>query len=171
MADYADTPTAPVTAASGGAYTSSAPSTSAEAVEPADFNATPAVPANVSTKRTCACLVRCTRSPHSNGDHRVYKCQTRRSQLSRVLFTYISNCYACNVHSTVNWTATALNFDAYRAEVAAAATEYGVDPALLRAVIHAESAFNPNAVSTAGAQGPHAADAGHGVGSRGEQPV
>jgi hypothetical protein len=71
----------------------------------------------------------------------------------RVLFTYISTCYACSLHSTVNWMLTALNRDAYRNEVAAAATEFGVDPALLRAVIHAESAFNPNAISNKGAQG------------------
>jgi len=71
----------------------------------------------------------------------------------QVLFTYISTCYACNLHSTVNWRSTALNREAYRSEVAAAATEFGVDPALLRAVIHAESAFNPNALSNKGAQG------------------
>ncbi len=71
----------------------------------------------------------------------------------QLLFTYISTCYACNVHSTINWTSTALNLSAYRAEVAAAATEFGVDPSLLRAVIHAESAFNPNAISGKGAEG------------------
>ena len=71
----------------------------------------------------------------------------------QILFTYINTCYACNLHSTVNWRATALNLTAYRAEVAAAAAEFGIDPALLRAVIHAESAFNPNAISTAGAEG------------------
>ncbi len=71
----------------------------------------------------------------------------------QLLFTYISTCFACNVHSTVNWNSTALNRVAYNKEVAAAAIEFGVDPALLRAVIHAESAFNPNAISTAGAQG------------------
>lgn len=71
----------------------------------------------------------------------------------QLLFTYISTCYACNIHSSVNWRSTALNLTAYRAEVAAAAAEFGVDPALLRAVIHAESAFNPNAISTAGAEG------------------
>jgi soluble lytic murein transglycosylase-like protein len=71
----------------------------------------------------------------------------------KLLFTYISTCYACNLHSTVNWASTALNLEAYRREVAAAATEYGVDPALLRAVIHAESAFNPNAISNKGAEG------------------
>jgi len=71
----------------------------------------------------------------------------------QVLFTYISTCYACNLHSTINWTSTALNLTAYKAEVAAAASEFGIDPALLRAVIHAESAFNPNAISDKGAEG------------------
>jgi soluble lytic murein transglycosylase-like protein len=71
----------------------------------------------------------------------------------QLLFTYISTCFACNVHSTINWMSTALNLNAYRAEVAAAATEFGVDPSLLRAVIHAESAFNPNAISDKGAEG------------------
>jgi soluble lytic murein transglycosylase-like protein len=71
----------------------------------------------------------------------------------QLLFTYISTCFACNVHSNVNWSSTALNLSAYRAEVAAAAAEFGVDPSLLRAVIHAESAFNPNAISNKGAEG------------------
>lgn len=70
-----------------------------------------------------------------------------------LLFTYISTCVACDLHSTINFARTALNVDAYKAEVDLAASEFGVDAALLRAVIHAESAFNPNAVSRAGAQG------------------
>jgi len=70
-----------------------------------------------------------------------------------VLFTYISSCYACNVHSHINWKTTPLNLTAYRSEIASAARQYGLDPALLRAVIHAESAFNPNALSDKGAQG------------------
>jgi len=71
----------------------------------------------------------------------------------QVLFTYMSTCFACNVHSTVNWLATPLQLNAYRDEIAAAAEQSGVDPSLLRAIIHAESAFNPNAVSIKGAQG------------------
>ncbi len=71
----------------------------------------------------------------------------------QLLFTYIATCYACNLHSAVDFATVALNLDIYKDEVAAAAAEFGVDPALLRAVMHAESAFNPNAISNAGAQG------------------
>ncbi|HVH35123.1 MAG TPA: lytic transglycosylase domain-containing protein [Tahibacter sp.] len=71
----------------------------------------------------------------------------------QVLFTYISTCFACDVHSRINFASTRLNRDAFRAEIAAAAAEFGVDEALLRAVVHAESAFNPNALSNKGAQG------------------
>ncbi len=70
-----------------------------------------------------------------------------------VLFTYIATCVACDIHSKINFARTALNLDAYKTEIAAAAADYGVDSALLRAVIHAESAFNPLAISNKGAQG------------------
>lgn len=63
------------------------------------------------------------------------------------------HCYACNPASTVNWLTTPLFHGRYRDEILAAAIEYEVDPALVRAVIHAESAFNPAAVSPKGAQG------------------
>ena len=71
----------------------------------------------------------------------------------QMLFTYIATCYACDVRSAVNFATLALNLDAYKDEVAASASEFGIDQALLRAVIHAESAFNPNAISVKGAQG------------------
>ncbi|HET9031672.1 MAG TPA: lytic transglycosylase domain-containing protein [Dokdonella sp.] len=70
-----------------------------------------------------------------------------------LLFTYISTCVACDLHSTINFARTALNTEAYKDEVNLAAADYGVDAALLRAVIHAESAFNPMAISSKGAQG------------------
>jgi soluble lytic murein transglycosylase-like protein len=70
-----------------------------------------------------------------------------------VLFTYIATCVACDVHSTIDWLHTPLRLDLYRDEIARAAMDYGVDASLLRAVIHAESAFNPLAVSIKGAQG------------------
>jgi soluble lytic murein transglycosylase-like protein len=68
-------------------------------------------------------------------------------------FTYRSECYACTPRSKVNWYNTPINTTAYQTAVANAAIEFGVDPALIRAVIHAESAFKVNAKSHQGAQG------------------
>lgn len=42
---------------------------------------------------------------------------------------------------------------AYRQEIDATSKAFGVDSALVRAVIHAESAYRSNAISRAGAQG------------------
>jgi soluble lytic murein transglycosylase-like protein len=89
----------------------------------------------------------------ANGITEYTNIRPNRGASYRVLFTYIARCYACDVHSKINFGAIALNINAYNDEIAAAAKEYGVDAALLRAVIHAESSFNPNAVSLAGAQG------------------
>ena len=46
-----------------------------------------------------------------------------------------------------------LDVHTYDDEINYYARQYGVDPTLVRAVMHAESAFNPNAVSSAGAGG------------------
>ena len=62
-------------------------------------------------------------------------------------------CYACKPNSTVNWHRTPLFTGRYDEEINATAQEFDIDPALVRAVIHAESAFNPQAVSSKGAQG------------------
>jgi soluble lytic murein transglycosylase-like protein len=72
---------------------------------------------------------------------------------AQILFTYIETCFACSSTPGLDFNSVGLNLDAYATEVSAAATEHGVDPALVRAIMHAESAFNPNAVSRAGAQG------------------
>lgn len=63
------------------------------------------------------------------------------------------HCYACDPESRVDWRKTPLFTEPYRAEIQTAALEFGVDPALVRAVIHAESAFNEKALSPVGAQG------------------
>lgn len=63
------------------------------------------------------------------------------------------HCYACDPDSKVNWHTTPLYLKPYREEIKTAAKEFGVDPALVRAVIHAESAFNEKALSPVGAQG------------------
>jgi soluble lytic murein transglycosylase-like protein len=70
-----------------------------------------------------------------------------------MLFTYIDTCAACDLHSPIQWNRVPLNLTAYGPVIRAASSAYGVDEALLRAVIHAESAFNPRALSVKGAQG------------------
>lgn len=49
--------------------------------------------------------------------------------------------------------ACARNPEEFESIINAYASEYGVDKALIKAVIHAESGYNPNAVSRTGAQG------------------
>lgn len=62
-------------------------------------------------------------------------------------------CFACSPTSTIDWDSTRLFRDAYAEEINQAAREYKVDPALVRAVIHAESGFNVHARSPKGAVG------------------
>lgn len=66
---------------------------------------------------------------------------------------YSSSCYACNPRSRIDWHNVPLHLNAFRHPINAAARKYGVDPALVRAVIHAESAFRPSAKSKKGALG------------------
>ncbi|QSX33801.1 lytic transglycosylase domain-containing protein [Shewanella avicenniae] len=63
------------------------------------------------------------------------------------------DCYACNPDSTVDWQHTPLFTEPYQQEINLAAAQHKLDPALIRAVIHAESAFNPAARSKTGAVG------------------
>ena len=72
---------------------------------------------------------------------------------AQMLFSYVETCYACGLLPGVDFGTVRLNLDSYATEVRDAAREFGVDEAVVRAIIHAESAFRPNAVSHAGAQG------------------
>ncbi len=65
----------------------------------------------------------------------------------------METCYACGVQPKVNFGKVSLNTSAYQAEIAAAARDFGVEEAIVRAIIHAESAYRPNALSRVGAQG------------------
>ena len=66
-----------------------------------------------------------------------------------------------NVHSYSNWgssevavpTSGSNNRNSYDALILASALRNGVEPALMKAVMHTESGFNPNARSPVGAQG------------------
>lgn len=74
-------------------------------------------------------------------------------EVRTIAYSFIETCYACGVRPGVSFATVRLNTDAYRNEIAAAAREFGVEEAVVRAIIHAESAFNPTALSHAGAQG------------------
>ncbi|TRX53935.1 lytic transglycosylase domain-containing protein [Thalassomonas sp. M1454] len=62
-------------------------------------------------------------------------------------------CFACNVSSMVNWYKTPLNTKAFASIIEEMAFTYNVEPALIRAIIHAESHFKERALSKVGAQG------------------
>lgn len=63
-------------------------------------------------------------------------------------------CYASDPRCrSVSWEKVALNTQAFGSEIQRAALDNGVDTALIRAIIHAESAYQVDAVSPKGAQG------------------
>lgn len=68
-------------------------------------------------------------------------------------YSYMETCYACGAQPGLNFRTLRLNTVAYQDEIRAAARLHGVEEAIVRAIIHAESAFNPNALSRVGAQG------------------
>lgn len=66
---------------------------------------------------------------------------------------YRIDCYACEVDSLIDWRTAKLYLQPYRDDINQFSLKYGIDPAFVRAVIHAESHFNPQATSKMGAQG------------------
>lgn len=70
-----------------------------------------------------------------------------------ISYSYIEKCYACGAMPGLNFRTLRLNTVAYQDEIRTAAREHGVDESIVRAIIHAESAFNPRALSRVGAQG------------------
>jgi len=63
------------------------------------------------------------------------------------------DCYACTLDSTIDWHNTPLYLSQYRKEISQASRQFSVKPALIQAVIHAESSFKPFVQSKVGAQG------------------
>jgi len=72
---------------------------------------------------------------------------------AKKLFSYFEACYACGAMPGVDFGRISLNTSAFSSEIRSAALQYGVEEAIVRAIIHAESAYRPNAVSRAGARG------------------
>ena len=62
-------------------------------------------------------------------------------------------CPACDPTSKVDFSRVGININAFSKEIQAAISKHPVDEALVRAIIQAESAYNPSALSKAGAQG------------------
>lgn len=68
--------------------------------------------------------------------------------------TYDFPCYASDPKCRqLDWEHIPLNRVAFNDEISAAAEIFAVDDALIRAIIHAESAYQPTALSPKGAQG------------------
>lgn len=63
-------------------------------------------------------------------------------------------CYASDANCRkIKWEEVPLNTNAYASQIHSAAVYNAVDESLIRAIIHAESAYHPDAVSPKGAQG------------------
>lgn len=75
------------------------------------------------------------------------------SDVRTIRYSFIERCFACDPASHINFRTLALNTSAYQSEITSAAKLYGVEEAVVRAIIHAESAYNPRAMSRVGAQG------------------
>jgi soluble lytic murein transglycosylase-like protein len=68
--------------------------------------------------------------------------------------TFDFPCYASDPSChNVDWEKVPLNSSVFQDEIRTAASRYSVDEALIRAIIHSESAFRPDALSPKGAQG------------------
>ena len=76
-----------------------------------------------------------------------------RAPVGRSYTIFQFSCFACNPKSTINWKNIPLQLKGYQCAIDNASKKYQVDPALVRAVIHAESAFRPGARSKKGALG------------------
>ncbi|QDZ92792.1 lytic transglycosylase domain-containing protein [Shewanella decolorationis] len=63
------------------------------------------------------------------------------------------DCFACRPDSKIDWNGIQLFTRNYDSLISRAAHKHQLDPALIRAVIHAESAFNARALSRTGAMG------------------
>ncbi len=68
--------------------------------------------------------------------------------------TFSFHCYASDPEcQQLDWEQIPLNRQAFSQEIQAAAQVFSVDESLIRAIIHAESAYQPEALSPRGAQG------------------
>ncbi len=62
-------------------------------------------------------------------------------------------CYACKLNSLIDWHSAKLYLTEFSSYIEQAAYNNEIDPAFIRAIIHAESHFDRHALSKQGAQG------------------
>lgn len=98
--------------------------------------------------------------PQSKGTTKVYRYMNEgttsfsdRPPISGPYVILSPSCYACNLNSNIDWHSTRLHLDEFSYAIDSAVRQYGVEPALVRALIHAESGFNAKARSRKGAMG------------------
>lgn len=150
-------PAAPTTqagAAMGAANTPRAQTKSSAALSPVSGSASTAMPAHSGgTRRVVSGQV----YSYLKDGVRHYtsarpKAGVQVASLRTIKYSFIETCFACG-NPGLNFGTLRLNTAAYQAEIAAASREFGVDEAVIRAIMHAESSYNPTALSHAGAQG------------------
>lgn len=76
-----------------------------------------------------------------------------RPPLTRDYKELFYDCYACGRKNSIDFFTVALVTDKYHDEITAARDRSGLSVGLIRAMIHAESGFNPQATSRRGAIG------------------
>lgn len=148
------TPPTQAGAAMGSVNTQPARSTSSARLAPASVSAPAAVsPATSGTRRVVSGQV----YSYVKDGVRHYtsarpKGGTQVASLRTIKYSFIETCFACG-NPGLNFGTLRLNTAAYQAEIAAASREFGVEESVIRAIMHAESSYNPSALSHAGAQG------------------
>lgn len=152
-------PTAPPTqpgAAMGGTTSATAPVTTAASAAPTAITPAPLPAANPAggTRRVVSGQVY---SYIKDGVRHYTSARPRGgagavASLRTIKYSFIETCFACG-NPGLNFGTLRLNTAAYQTEIAAASREFGVDEAVIRAIMHAESSYNPMALSHAGAQG------------------
>lgn len=88
-----------------------------------------------------------------SGNFEQYKKKVKTTQYFTSQSANSTSNFVSNYNPTYTPSSSSGSRSTYDAYIVASAARHGVDPALLKAMMHTESAFNPNARSPVGAQG------------------
>lgn len=146
-------PTAVPVSAPAPANTDAAPPAQTAATQPPALPAPAAMPPQGTTRRVQGQVYSYIKDGVRHYTSKPPKGVVGATAVRTIPYSFVETCYACAPLPGVNFGTLRLNTVAYAAEIRAAAQQHGVDEAIVRAIIHAESSFNPNALSRVGAQG------------------